>query len=189
MTPDSARGVRHAFTGALLAVAVLTLTACGEGGTGVTGGAAAPEGRSVATGASESEYLVISESDAGRGTVIIEMYEWDIGLPDKRGPEIHLSGDDSSSLRWRFAEKPDDFLVEWAKVNGELAFETDGLIGNPAVAAKVLEFRGLRRGETTFSFELVDTEAIDAEPAKRLEYTFQVETPRGGIGTKFGCCW
>ncbi len=158
--------------------AALTLGACGETQTS----SAATGDRSSVTGQAQITYLILTEADAGK-TFETPLYEYDIGLPDKKGSEIHLDGDDASSLRWRFAAKPDAFVLEWARVDGKVAFETDGLIGDPTTAAKVVEFRGNSNGETTVVFELVDRDPAQrgGEPAKRLEYTFAV-TERGDTG-------
>ncbi len=142
--------------------------ACGEGS------GDAPT-RSVVTGHEQLGYMVLTEADAGN-VFEISQFVYDLGLPDKKGLEIHLTGDDASRLRWRFAEKPDALLMEWAKVDGQPAFETAGLIGDPATAAKVLEFRGSVEGETRVVLELVERDPSDRNglPAKRLEYTFQI---------------
>ncbi len=67
-------------------------------------------------------------------------------------------------------------MMEGYKVDGALAFETDGLIGNPATAAKLLEMRPASRGETSFALELVERDpALRSDPpARRLEYTFKI---------------
>lgn len=182
------RIIAHRSLIGLVAVsAALTLAACGESQTSsaVTGEPAASEassveadsdsGRSVATGQAQISYLILTEADAGKAFEV-PIYDYDIGLPDKKGSEVHLDGDDASSLRWRFGAKPDTFIMEWAKVDGKIAFETDDLIGDPTTAAKVIELRGNAAGETTVVFELVDRdpEKRGGEPAKRLEYTFTV---------------
>ncbi len=70
-------------------------------------------------------------------------------------------------------------------MDGELAFETDGLIGDPTTAAKVLELRGSTQGETRVVLELVERDPArrTGEPAKRLEYTVRVPVPqfRSGV--------
>ena len=131
--------------------------------------------RSIATGKSEGQHLVLTGADAGQ-VIETEYFVHDIGLPDQKGTEIMLGGDDASTLRWRWAQKPDTFVMEWHAVNGQPAFETDGLIGNPAAAAKVLELRGLAEGETVIVLELVERDPAQrqGQPAKRLEYTFDV---------------
>ncbi len=155
------------------------LVACGEdtgaaGATTDTTGDAS--GRSAATGRAQLKITRLTEADAG-GTFEITVFVHDIGLPDKKGLEIQLEGDDASALRWRFAEKPDALLMEWYAVNGALAFETDGLLGDPARASKTIELRGLAVGEVTAVFELVerDPAARTGEPVKRLEYTFVIQ--------------
>ena len=160
---------------------VVLLVACGEGESAewaITTDSDAPV-RSAATGQEQLQHTVLTESDAGR---IIESkaYLYDIGLPDKKGLEIQLSGDDASSLRWRFAEKPDRSIMEWYGVDGEFSFENDGLIGDPTTAAKVLEFRGNSEGETRVVLELVERDPArrTGEPARRLEYTFRVPVPQ-----------
>ena len=157
---------------ALAALATLAvLVACGATTTGEE-----PGQFSVATGRMAAEAdLVLTEADAGR-VIDTPTFQADIGLLDKQGVVLRLDGDDASSLRWRFAEKPDPFLVEWYKVNDQLAFETGDLIGDPATAAKVLEFRPFAIGDTTFVLELVEQDPANrtGDPAKRLEYTFAV---------------
>ncbi len=163
---------------ALLAVVALTLlAACGEGGSdqSVTSETDLTR-RSAATFLPLEANQVLTEADAGK-VIVTERFIWDIGLFDKKGTEIILEGDDASSLRWRFAEKPDAFHLEWIKVDGEPAFETDGLLGDPTTAAKVLEFHGQAEGGTTkVVLELVERDPArrTGEPAKRLEYTFQI---------------
>ena len=163
------------MAGAAIVAASLLAAACGEGADAP--GAAEDESpaRSLATGRQQSENLVLTETDAGQA-IEIPIYNYDIGLPYKKGPELELTGDDASTLRWAFVQKPDALFVEWAKVDGQLAFETDGLIGDPTTAAKVLEFRGSAAGQTTIVLELVERDPVRraAEPAKRLEYTFEV---------------
>ncbi len=158
--------------------ALVLLSACGEGG-GVEA-RADPSQRSAVTGQDQLTYDVLTEADSGK-VIETEMYIYDIGAPDRKGLEIELSGDDASPLRWRFAEKPDALILEWYAVDGELAFETDGLVGNPATAAKVLEFRGNARGEAAIVLELIDRDPGKraGDPAKRLEYTFNVKEPPG----------
>ncbi len=157
---------------ALAALATLTLlVACGATTTGEE-----PGQFSVATGRMVTEAdLILTEADAG---TIIEAptFQADIGLLDKQGVMLRLDGDDAWSLRWRFASKPDPLLVEWHKVDDQLAFETGDLIGDPATAAKVLEFRPSTIGDTTFVLELVEQDPANraGDPAKRLEYTFAV---------------
>ncbi len=92
----------------------------------------------------------------------------------------------ASTLRWRFVQKPDPFYLEWARVDGKLAFETDGLIGDPTTAAKLLEFRGvvdtsrIEGGEQIVIVELVERDPANrsGEPAKRLEFVFEVMVPK-----------
>ncbi len=165
-----AMGLRGCIALAALATLAL-LVGCGGSTTG-----AEPGQFSVATGRMLKEAeLFLTEADAG--TVIdAPTFHADIGLLDKQGVMLTLDGDDSSSLRWRFASKPDPILVEWYAVDDQLAFETDDLIGDPAAAAKVLEFRPLRVGDTTFVLELVEQDPANrtGDPAKRLEYIFAV---------------
>ncbi len=164
--------------------AVFTLGACGESVVGQEIGQI-----SVATGVVMTEAdLVLTEADAGR-VIEAPTFSADIGLPDKKGVILTLEGDDASSLRWRFAEKPDPFLVEWYGVDDRLAFETGDLIGDPATAKKVLEFRPGAVGETAFVLELVERDPADRgdEPVKRLEYTFSVCFQPGIKGTARGC--
>lgn len=178
--------------GALGALTGLTaLGACGESTVEEPGPAEAaaareaeqpsePTDRSIATGKSEGQHLVLTEADAGK-VIETEYFVYDIGLPDQKGTEIMLTGDDASTLRWRWAQKPDPFVMEWHAVDGQPAFETDGLIGNPAVAAKVLELRGMAVGETVIVLELVERNPAkrQGEPAKQLEYKIKVNEVPG----------
>ena len=158
---------RMVITGGVLA-ALSLLAACGDTDAGASH-------RSAATGKTQVGALLLTEADAG-GRFEIEVFVHDIGLPDKKGLEIQLAGDDASTLRWRFAERPDALLMEWYAVDGALAFETDGLLGDPTAAAKIVELRALAVGEVTAVFELVerDPAARTGEPAKRLDYTFDI---------------
>ncbi len=179
-----------------LAVAALAvISACGaateippqvaEAGGGAHAPAVTEEApqRSSATGMEQLSNVVLTEADAGR-VIEAEYYSYDIGLPNKKGLEIILTGDDASTLRWSMPVKPDPQVMEWHAVDGKLAFETDGLVGDPATAAKVLEFRGTKLGETRVVLELVERDPAkrSGAPAKRLEYTFQVPTPRFRAG-------
>ena len=97
---------------ALAALATLALlTACGSTTTGDEP-AAQPADFSVATGrmATEAE-LLLTEADADR-VIEAPTFNADIGLLDKKGVLVTLEGDDASSLRWRFASKPEPFFVE-----------------------------------------------------------------------------
>ncbi len=163
---------------AALAVAALTvLVACGEGGSATSvAGETDISRRSSATFLPMEANQVLTEADAGK-VIETERFIWDIGLLDKKGTEIILEGDDASTLRWRIAEKPDPFHLDWVKVDGEPAFETDGLVGDPTTAAKVLEFHGQAEGgPTRVVLELVERDPAKrtGPPAKRLEYTFQI---------------
>ncbi len=139
-------GIRRSCAAVAAFACLAVLIACG--GASTDGGAAdAPIDRSAATGAEAgSQHQIIREEDAGGDVIEVPFFFVDIGLPDKKGLEIFLTGDDASTLRWRFAQKPDPVFLEWYAVDGEFAFETDGLVGNPATAAKVLEFRGAGQG-------------------------------------------
>lgn len=165
---------------ALGLLAISALAACGEEAEG-------GEARAVFTGALAPEQDVLTEADAGR-VIDIDYFEYDIGLPDKKGTEISLEGDDTSELRWRFAEKPDSLFLEWYAVDGQLAFETGDLIGDPSTAAKLLEFRGVGRGETQVVVELVerDPAARSEQPVKRLAFSFSVHTT-GQTGQPYQC--
>ena len=158
---------RMVIAGGVLA-ALSLLSACGDTDAGASD-------RSAATGKTQVEALLLAEADAG-GRFEIEVFVHDIGLPDKKGLEIQLAGDDASTLRWRFAERPDALLMEWYAVDGALAFETDGLLGDPTAAAKIVELRALAVGEVTAVFELVERDPAGrtGEPAKRLDYTFAI---------------
>ncbi len=176
---------------AALAIGILpAIAACGESPqtTQAADEEAAVE-RSAVTGYAIGETPVLTEADANSGEPIeLKVHIYDIGLPDRKGMEIHLSGDDASSLRWRMAEQPDTFNIEFFAVDGEPPLETDGLLGNPATAAKIVEFRGANRGETRAVFELVerDPAARTGEPAKRLEYQFEIVGSPGVGGDGFG---
>ncbi len=151
------------------------LIACGSTTTGDEP-AAQPADFSVATGRMATEAdLLLTEADADR-VIEAPTFNADIGLLDKKGVLVTLEGDDASSLRWRFVSKPDPFFVEWYAVDDRLAFETGDLIGDPATAEKVLEFRPLRDGDTILVLELVERGPTNrtGDPAKRLEYTFDV---------------
>ncbi len=164
--------------------ALAALGACGESVVGQGVGQI-----SVATGKVMTEAdVVLTEADAGR-VIEAPTFLHDIGLPDKKGVLLTLEGDDASSLRWRFAEKPDPFVVEWYAVDDRLAFETGDLIGDPATAKKVLEFRPATIGETAFVVELVERDPADrvGAPVKRLEYAFSTCMESAGGGTQAGC--
>ncbi len=156
----------------LFAVSSLAvLGACGESVVGDQ-----PGQFSVATGKMVTDAdLFLTEADAGK-TINTPTFQADIGALDKKAVILTLEGDNASSLRWRFATKPDPFLVEWHKVNDQLAFETGDLIGDPAIATKVLEFRPTKVGDTSFVLELDERDPANrtGAPAKRLEYTFAV---------------
>ena len=173
---------RRWMLGLAAIMAAALLSACGESVVGEQ-----PGKFSVATGEMAKEAdLLLTEADAGR-TIQAPTFQADIGLLDKKGVMLTLEGDDASSLRWRFATKPDRLLVDWYKVNDRLAFETGDLIGDPAVATKVLEFRPAVVGDTSFVLELVERDPADrtGAPAKRLEYHFSVcyEPSYSGGGT------
>ncbi len=173
--------IRMVAAAAIVAASLLAVS-CGEAADAPSAAEDEGSNRSAATSRQQRDNLVLTEGDAGQ-VIELPIFAYDIGLPDKKGPEIALTGDDASTLRWAWVQKPDSLFVEWAKVDGKLAFETDGLIGDPTTAAKVLEFRGNAAGQTTLVFELVERDAAErdaaeraAEPAKRLEYTFAVGT-------------
>lgn len=169
-----------AITALLLLAGAVLLAGCGE-----TQGS----GRSAATGSEQLTGKILTEADAGASVIETPYFVHDIGLPDKRGLEIELTGDDASALRWRFAQKPDQFILEWHAVDGVPAFETGDLIGDPASATKVLEFRGTAGGDTTLILELVEMDPANRgpEPAKRLEYTFRVTTTGTQCDPAHGC--
>ena len=159
---------------ALLSLVILTTSvACGEPS---AGGGSGADARSAATGRSATEgEVTLTEADAGQVLQVTQFIP-DIGRLDKKGIEIHLSGDDGSTLRWRFAQKPDPFVMEWHAVDGRPPFETDGLLGDPTTAAKVVELRGNVVATATATFELVEQDPssrVEA-PARRLEYTFDI---------------
>ncbi len=180
MTPRTmSRGV---FLGMAALAGLAVLGACGgEGDT---------SGRSVETGAEQVQNdqrqtvvddQILTEADAGH-LIVTHRYAFELDNPDKNGLEIHLSGDDGSTLRWRFAKKPDDSILEWHKVDGLLAFETDGLIGDPTTAAKVLQFRGNVLDQTSLILELVERDPAKrtGPPVERLEYPFEVTFVKTG---------
>ncbi len=185
----------RAFFGTLALAGLVAISACGDG----QPAGAAPSAqttvsdsstRSAATGREQGAAHVITEADAGK-LIQTEHYVYDIGLPDRQGLLLVLTGNDASTLRWRLAEKPEPLVLDWYAVDGELAFETDGLIGNPATAAKTLEFRGNIRGTTDFLLELVEINPADRadEPAKLLEYTIEVvPSPMCNSGAAEGVC-
>ncbi len=178
----------------LVVIATTGLVACGETEGGVPTDVGAPTGaesdaatqagsgsggRSAVTGREQIANLVLTEEDTGR-LIEAPFFRHDIGQPDQKGVEIKLSGDDSSTLRWRMAELADPLIMEWHAVDGKLAFETDGLLGDPATAAKLVELRGNSMGEATFVFELVEGDPAKrtGPPAKRLEFMFTIPKPR-----------
>ncbi len=116
----------------------------------------------------------LTEADAGR---LIETIVFRVDLLDREkvGVLIELEGDDASTLRWRFAEKPPAHLVEWFGVDGVPAFETDGLIGDPTTATKVLEIRAVAVARVPIVFELVERDPAlrTGPPAKQLTFDFQ----------------
>ncbi len=190
---------RRAFLVTLTLAGLVAAAACGDAAPSEPAGAApaAPtttesgaSTRSVATGREQGDAHFITEADAGT-LIQTEHYVYDIGLPDRQGLVLILTGDDASTLRWRFAAKPDPSILEWYAVDGALAFETDGLIGNSATAATTLEFRGNVRGTTVFVLELVELDPADrlGEPAKRLEYSVEVvRSYRCSTGDAFADC-
>ncbi len=133
---------------------------------------------SVPTGRVEIQHQVLIKSDAGR-VIETPIYIYDLGLPDKKELELHLSGDDASAIRWRIARKPDPLTLEWYAVDGQPAYETGDLIGDPSTAAKVLEFRGVAVGETAIVLELVERDPArrTSATAKRLEFHISVTNP------------
>ena len=165
---------RRAFLGGVVLAGLVALAACGEGG--ADGQTEESASRSAATGREQLDYQLLTEADAGTDLIEARIFWVDIGLPDQKGTVIRLSGDDGSTLRWRLAQAPDPFLMEWAKIDGRPAFETDELLGDPATAAKEVELRGNVEGETTVVFELVERDPAlrTAEPARRLEFNFQI---------------
>ncbi len=178
----------RASVAAIAMAAIVAVAACGEGGTSAPTGAepdAATEAgsgsgtRSSITGREQIANLVLTEEDAGR-LIEASFFRHDIGQPDQKGVEIKLSGDDSSTLRWRMAVLADSLIMEWYGVDGKLAFETDGLLGDPTTAAKLVELRGNSIGEATFVFELVERDPAKrtGPPAKRLEFMFTIPKPR-----------
>ncbi len=116
----------------------------------------------------------LTEADAGRLIETI-VFRVDLLARDKVGVLIELTGDDASTLRWRFAEQPPAHLVEWYGVNGRAAFETDGLIGDPTTATKVLEIRAVAVARVPIVFELVERDPAlrTGPPAKQLTFDFQ----------------
>ncbi len=132
--------------------------------------------------------LVLTAADTAR-TIEVPIFDWDLNRPDEKGLLLRLTGEEASSLRWRFAEKPRASVLQWHSVGDRLAFETDGLIGDPATAAKTLEFRGSGVGEATIAVELVERNPADrAEPpSERLTYHIRV-VPRCVPSTGSALC-
>ncbi len=159
------------FTRVLLGVVSLAIGAIAL----ACGGDAGVEPTPGSTGAVTGIGLVLTAADTDR-TIEIPVFPWDINRPDEKGLLLRLAGDDASSLRWRFAEKPSPAVLQWHAVDDRLAFETDGLIGDPTTAAKWLEFRGNGVGETTIVLELVERVPADRAdpPAERLTYHIRV---------------
>ena len=186
--------LRRGLIAAVAMTAIVVVGACGDGQTSATSDAGAsadaePDaaaeagsgsgGRSIVTGREQMANLVLTEEDAGR-LIEASFYRYDIGQPDQKGVEIKLPGDDASTLRWRMAELADPLIMEWYAVDGKLAFETDGLLGDPATAAKLVELRGNSIGEATFVFELVERDPAKrtGPPAERLDFMFTIPRPR-----------
>ncbi len=167
---------------AVFALAALAaLGACGGTAVGVEVGQI-----SGATGIPVTEAdLFLTEADAGRVSEATT-FQVDIGAPDKKGVILTLEGDDASSLRWRFAEKPDLFLVEWYRADDRLAFETGDLIGDPVTAKKVLELRPIRVGETAFVLELVERDPADRGGEPETPGAHVLGLLRAGEGTNRG---
>ncbi len=178
----------HKLLAAIMLAGLAALGACGEPEDDVGRPTVAAESRSVVTGREQLTHQVITEADAGT-LVETPWFCFDLGLPDRKGMELHLTGDDASTLRWRFGRKPDALFLEWAKVDGEPPFETDGLIGDPTGAAKVLEFRGSGFGQTSFVVELVERDPTKRAglPAKRLEFPVEVSGRKPGAGGAVPC--
>ncbi len=169
---------RRRSVGLLAISAVAVLGACGESGAAATAEKSEDEDDGVIYSTVRprtDQHMLLTEADAG-SVIETDLFVVSILDPNKKGTEIELTGDDDSSLRWRFATKPDPTVVEWVKVDGQDAFETDGLIGDPATAAKLLEFYGIGAGETSLLLELVEMDPAKrtGEPAKRLEYAFSL---------------
>ncbi len=118
--------------------------------------------------------VYLTEADAGR-VIEVLVFRVDLLDRDKVGVLIELTGDDASTLRWRFAEKPAATFFEWFGVDGVLAFETDGLIGDPTTATKVLELRAVAVATLPITFELVERDPArrTGPPAKQLTFTFE----------------
>ena len=165
----------RAILGALALAGLVVVAACGDGGPSDPTTVSDTSTRSAATGRERGDAHVVTEADAG-APIQTEHYVYDIGLPDRKGMLLVLTGDDASTLRWRFVQKPERLVLDWYAVDDELAFETDGLVGSPTTAAKTLEFRGNIRGTTDFVLELVEMNPADrvGGPAKRLEYSVEV---------------
>ncbi len=165
---------RCTFLATAALVSLALLGACGSGSSGDGDAGEGATVRSAATGRVLRQNTVLTEADAGQ-LVEVARYIYDIGLPDKKGLEIQLTGDDASTLRWRLVENPDPLLMEWFAVDGAPAFETDGLLGDPTSAPKLLEFRAIGVGEGVLAFELVEQAPSErtGPPAKRLEFPFK----------------
>ncbi len=173
---------RRVFLGMAALASLAALVACGaEGETSEASGATATQQIQDDQRQTVVDHQVLTEADAGE-LIVTHRYQWELDNPDKKGTEIHLPGDDDSTLRWRFAKKPDNAVMEWHKVDGLPAFETDGLIGDPTTAAKVLEFRANVHDQTNLILELVERDPAKrtGDPAKRLEYMFEVTFVKSG---------
>ncbi len=170
----------------LMLIGSIALVACGEGAPTALSAVAAPVSAESASDAIEfmrgRAMGYLTEADAG-GVIETPVFEHDLNVMDKVGLLLELAGDDASTLRWRFAEKPAATFFEWFGVDGVAAFETDGLIGDPATATKVLEFRPIAVGPMTAVFELVqqDSALRTGPPAERLTFNFEVVQGRGRV--------
>ena len=155
---------RRRMLGLAAISALAVLNACGEG----------ESTRSAATSGEQIVHQVLTEADAGK-LIATPFFSYDIGLPDQKGLEIEVAGDDDSTLRWRFRAETRSVLPGVARGRRTAGVRTDGLIGDPATAAKVLEFRGVGKGETSLVLELVERDPSKRgdEPARRLEYFFE----------------
>ena len=167
------------MVGLLAISAVVILNFCGQGESAEQASTTGPEGlaHSAVTGREQLAHQILTEAGAGENTIEVPWFQYDIGLWDQKGTEIHLSGDDASTLALalhRQAGSQDSGCgTRWY---GELAFETDGLIRDPTTSTKILEFRGNALGQTTLVLELgeLDPARRTSPPDKRLECRFEV---------------
>ena len=170
----------------LIGSIAVALVACGESSPTAVSVAEAPVAATTVSETIESmrgrAMAYLTEADAS-GAIETPVFVHDLNVMDKVGLLLELAGDDASPLRWRFAEQPPAHLIEWFGVDGVPAFETDGLIGDPMTATKVLELRPVAVGAVAAVFELVQQDAARRTdpPAKQLTFNFEVVKGEGRV--------